>query len=99
MATIAKHGKFRIRLITPWTGIIDGKEQTVRAGEQVDVNRDTFHALVYVHAKAEAVSVEEILAEAKKPKKPKKPPGRKASATKARRNPVADKMQKTSTQK
>ncbi len=99
MAAIVKQGTFRIRMLTPWTGIVDGKERTVRAGEEVDVDRDTFHALVYVHAKAEVVSVEEIIAAAKKPKKPKKPPGKRASSTKAKGGPDKNKMLKTSNQK
>jgi len=99
MATVATTKKFRIRMITPWTGMIDGVERTVRAGEEVDVDIDTFRALVFIHGKAEAVTVDEIVADAKKPKKPKKSKGTTASTIKGRRTPDKDKMLKTSTQK
>lgn len=91
--------KFRIRMITPWTGMVDGAEQTIKAGEEADVDLDTFRALVFIHGKAEAVSVEEIEARAKEPKKKKDPKEKTASTTKNRRVPDKDKMTKSSTQK
>lgn len=88
---------YRLRMKTPWTGKIDGKERTVKAGEEADVDANTYQALVFQYEKAEPVSVQEIEAKVKAPKK--KPTGRRASNIKAQTKPQQDKMQKTSTQK
>jgi hypothetical protein len=58
--------KHRIRMKSGWTGKIDGEEQTVKAGEVVDVDDTTCRALVYQYDKAELVPLEEIIKEAKK---------------------------------
>jgi hypothetical protein len=88
--------KFRIKMITGWTGKVDGKERHVKAGEQVDVDAATCQALVYQHLKAELVSVGEIEAKAKE----KKTGTEKTRASrKAPTGPKKDKMQKRSTQK
>jgi hypothetical protein len=88
--------KFRIKMITGWTGKVDGKEQHVKAGEEVDVDAATCQALVYQHLKAELVSVEEILAREKKKTEPMKT---RASRTRAKKQPPKDKMERSSTQK
>jgi hypothetical protein len=95
-------GKHRIRMITAWTGNLDGDPQgektSVAAGEEVDVGISVVRALVLQYNKAELVTVEEIEAKAKEPEK-KKQTGKTASQTKGRRVPPKDKMVKESTDK
>jgi hypothetical protein len=82
--------KHRIRMITGWTGKIDGKERTVKPDEVVDVDDATCRALVYQYLKAELVPLDEIIAEAKKT--PKHRTGQRASK-KAPKKPTKDKQQ------
>ena len=88
--------KFRIKMITGWTGKVGGKEQHVKAGEVVDVDAATCQALVYQHLKAELVPVEEIIAKAKEKKEITKS---RASRKRAPAGPKKDKMQRGSAQK
>ena len=90
--------KHRIRMITGWTGPVDGEIRNVKAGEEIDVDLATVRALVMQHSKAELVPVDEILAKAKTPPK-KKPAAQRASRTKGKKVPDKDKMVKGSTQK
>lgn len=86
---------YRIEMITPWRGKVDGKERSVKAGEQVDVDEATCKALVYQYDKAKLVPVEEII-EMVKPKKKIKPSGNRASRTRASKGPPNNKQQKAS---
>ena len=86
---------YRIEMITPWRGLVDGKERSVRAGEQVDVDEATCKALVFQYDKAKMVPVEEII-ETVKPKPKPKPSGNRASRTRASNKPPKDKQQKAS---
>lgn len=88
--------KHRIRMITGWTGKIDGEERTVKPGEIVDVDDTTCRALVYQYLKAELVPVEEIIAEAKKT--PKERTGQRASK-KGTKKPPKDKQQQAASVK
>lgn len=90
--------KFRIRMKSQWTGTIDGVKRVISADEEVDVDEATCRALVYVHNKADLVTVEEIEAAIKKPKE-KKPTKQTASTTKNRKKPPKNKMVETSSQK
>lgn len=82
--------KHRIRMKSGWTGKVDGKERTVKPGEIVDVDDTTCRALVYQYLKAELVSLDEIIAEAKKT--PKQRTGQRASR-KAPNKPGKNKQQ------
>lgn len=86
---------YRIEMITPWRGKVDGKERSVKAGEQVDVDEATCKALVYQYDKATLVPVEKII-ESVKPKAKAKPSGNRASRTRARKGSQKDKQQKAS---
>ena len=92
-------GTFRIRMKHSWTGAqrVGEEKRHIKAGEVVDVDTQTFQALVFQHGIAEAVSVEEIEAKAKEEAKATRPAKRKttASKTKARSTPAKDKMQKS----
>ncbi len=79
-----KEPKYAIKMITPWRGMIDGVEQTVKAGEQVNVDMATARALVFQHDKATLVSAEELIAQSKP--KPK-PSGTRASKKGPKRPP------------
>jgi hypothetical protein len=82
--------KHRIRMKSGWRGKIDGEEQTVKAGEVVDVDHATCRALVYQYDKADLVPLEEIIKEAKKT--PKQRTGQRASR-KAPKKPGKNKQQ------
>jgi hypothetical protein len=88
--------KYKIKMITGWTGKVDGKERHVKAGEEVDVDVATCQALVYQHLKAELVPVEEIIAKAKAKKEPTKA---RASRKRAPTGPKKNKMEMGSAQK
>ncbi len=90
--------KYRIEMITPWTGKIDGEERKVKAGEQVDVDMTTCRALVFQYDKAKLVTAEEIIEQAKTPVK-MKPGGQRASRTKGKKKPDKNKMQQQATVK
>jgi hypothetical protein len=89
--------KFRIKMITGWTGKVDGEERHVNAGEEVDVDAATCQALVYQHLKAELVPIGEIIAKEKEKKQTASKP--RASRKRAPTGPKKDKMQRGSTQK
>lgn len=86
---------YRIEMITPWRGLVDGKERSVKAGEQVNVDEATCKALVFQYDKAKMASVEDII-ETVKPKKKTPPSGKRASRTRASKGPPNDKQQKAS---
>ena len=94
-----KMKSYPIRMKSPWTGQIDGVEKRVETGEIVNVDLDTFRALVFQYEKAEAVSVEEmaeLAASKEETPPPKKTDTKKASRTKAQVKPPKDKMVKSS---
>ena len=79
---------YRMRLKSNWRGMVDGEERYIRAGEEADVDFDTYKALCFDREIAEPVPIEEIETQPKaKPKAKPKPRGR----SKAQK-PVEDKM-------
>lgn len=88
----AKEPTYAIKMLTPWTGKIDGVERTVKAGEQVNVDMTTVRALVFQYDKAEMVSVEDLIQQSK----PKPEPTGQRASRKGKKTPDRNKQQTTS---
>ena len=78
--------KYRLKLKSGWRGKADStdpecEEKEYTAGEELDVDRKTYHALVFQYEKALPVSVEEIEAKAIEGAKPKGTQRKRASKT------------------
>lgn len=76
--------RFRVKFKHRWSGpaVVGGDKKQYSPGDIEDVDTDTFTALVFRYEIAEAMSVEEIEAQAIEKEKPKKPTGQRASRKK-----------------
>ena len=81
---------YRMRLKSNWRGMVDGEEKFLQAGEEADVDFDTYKALCFDREIAEPVPIEEIETQQAKPKAKPKPRGRPKA-----QKPAEDKMIKT----
>ena len=82
--------KYRLKLKSGWRGKADStdpecEEKEYTAGDEIDVDRKTYSALVFQYEKAEPVSVGDIETKAAEKAAPQKKPTSRASRTKGKK--------------